>query len=689
MTDRLGDAVLELRTDDSAYLRGVDQAQRRAQNLDRGLQRTSRAATSLGGRLQALGGRLQRLSRQFLSLRSAAVAAAGATGLFFVANRAIQAADEIGKTARAVGLSAEALQEWRFAAGRAGVATSMLDRGMVRFSRTIGQAARGQETQLRLFRELGVRIFDASGRLRDQDAILRDTTVALSGLDSEARANAFAMELFGDRTGRMARFLAQGAEEIERLRRRARELGVVISNEIIERAEQAADELGDMQQAMSVTATSAALELMPAMRLLANTMTDPQFLASLRALTTSIAQLIVFFVRYSDVIIPVVAGLLAAGTAARLGARQYSALVGIVAGAGTAFLRMGGDAQTAEQAVRELRDVSALLLEEFDEVGSEGGGLDRMATFLERLAAATAEARLEGELLAGNYSEAEAAVRRFMEEAGFDDFLMGHGEDWERARQAIEEYTAAVEQLRIWRDVARIIEETKTEQEKLNEQLERLEELRPYLTIEQYERALEELNRRLEEAEEETDHLAEAVDDLGERITRAFSDGKLSAENLLRLLPDILDWLIKIASVEGGGGGGGLGSFISGLFSAKGNAFAGGDVVPMARGGAGSGGILRMPTAFPMRSGGLAIGGELADEAILPLRRMPSGDLGVAASGGGGGGVSNVFNIDARGAQRGVGEEIRREMLKLMPEIERRSVAAVGRSRTRGGLREF
>jgi phage-related minor tail protein len=66
----------------------------------------------------------------------------------------------------------------------------------------------------------------------------------------------------------------------------------------------------------------------------------------------------------------------------------------------------------------------------------------------------------------------------------------------------------------------------------------------------------------------------------------------------------------------------------------------------MAKGGIGAGGILTTPTLFPMRSGKVALGGELEDEAILPLTRLPNGDLGVQALGPGGGGGAMVLNVN-------------------------------------------
>lgn len=74
----------------------------------------------------------------------------------------------------------------------------------------------------------------------------------------------------------------------------------------------------------------------------------------------------------------------------------------------------------------------------------------------------------------------------------------------------------------------------------------------------------------------------------------------------------------SVLGVESGG--------ISGLFAnAKGNVFAGGNVVPFARGG-----VVTGPTAFPMR-GATGLMGEAGPEAIVPLRRASGGNLGVGA----------------------------------------------------------
>lgn len=135
------------------------------------------------------------------------------------------------------------------------------------------------------------------------------------------------------------------------------------------------------------------------------------------------------------------------------------------------------------------------------------------------------------------------------------------------------------------------------------------------------------------------------------------------------------------SGIFGGGGGGGLfSSFFGGgatsfggitggpisagtsgtnllgmLFSAKGNAFSSGNVVPFAKGG-----ILDRPTFFGYGNNQVGVGGEAGTEGILPLKRGRGGVLGVTLndntpqrSAG-----APTYIINAQGAQIGVAEQI-------------------------------
>lgn len=82
----------------------------------------------------------------------------------------------------------------------------------------------------------------------------------------------------------------------------------------------------------------------------------------------------------------------------------------------------------------------------------------------------------------------------------------------------------------------------------------------------------------------------------------------------------------------------GIGGFLSGFASAQGNVFMNRRVVPFA-----SGGIVDSPITFPLRNG-VGLAGEAGPEAIIPLKRDQQGNLGVR------GGVNVTMNVYAKDA---------------------------------------
>ncbi len=109
---------------------------------------------------------------------------------------------------------------------------------------------------------------------------------------------------------------------------------------------------------------------------------------------------------------------------------------------------------------------------------------------------------------------------------------------------------------------------------------------------------------------------------------------------------------------KGGGGGGEIGGWVGkafsgimGLFAAQGAAFQdGGRLATFAQGG-----IVSSPTLFRF-AGGAGLMGEAGPEAIMPLKRLPSGQLGVAAAGGGMSVVMNIMTPDADSFRRSQGQ---------------------------------
>jgi len=126
---------------------------------------------------------------------------------------------------------------------------------------------------------------------------------------------------------------------------------------------------------------------------------------------------------------------------------------------------------------------------------------------------------------------------------------------------------------------------------------------------------------------------------------------------------------------------GGSGGILGGIY-ANGAAFLNGRVTPFAHGG-----VLGGPTVFPMANG-MGLAGEAGPEAVMPLRRLPSGRLGVEAANGNSrssSGSNFVINIDARGSEAGVEAKIDAVITRRMPEISRYTMAASARETSLGG----
>lgn len=142
--------------------------------------------------------------------------------------------------------------------------------------------------------------------------------------------------------------------------------------------------------------------------------------------------------------------------------------------------------------------------------------------------------------------------------------------------------------------------------------------------------------------------IAQAPNSIGDAFVSAIRGSENLGDAMRNLLQDIGAVIVKafiMKSLFGGiggtiGGGGGLSSLFG---SAKGNIFNQAGLVPFA-----SGGIVNKPTLFPFASG-VGLMGEAGAEAIMPLKRTPSGDLGVQAEGGGGDNYSiTIQAVDAQ-----------------------------------------
>ena len=215
-------------------------ATQQTSKFGRATEKASQSGKKLIGSLTSMRGILAGLG----------VSAAAASMLRF-ANSAITAADNIDNLSRTAGVSAESLQELRFAFGQlAGVAEGDLDAALRRFNRRLGLAEQGTGAAKDAFELLDVSMVDASGNMRNTEGVLDDVLSSLANVENESRRAALASQFFGEDAGpRLAAALGEGEAAVNSLRDQA----LVLENDMVNSGSRIRDELdrlfGDIQTA--------------------------------------------------------------------------------------------------------------------------------------------------------------------------------------------------------------------------------------------------------------------------------------------------------------------------------------------------------------------------------------------------------------------------------------------------------
>lgn len=192
-----------------------------------------------------------------------AAAAAGQIAKVFTTNFA-KAADEAAKFSKAIGVSIQAYQGLTHAAQLNGATQENINKALPQLAKRSAEAADGQKKQAIAFARLGVRVKDASGKLKSADKLFLEVADGLVGLRDKSRRTQIAMDLFG-RTGAtlMPTFL-QGAKGIKAAMIEAKKLGIVLSKEQAQIAEKFNDEMLRSKSVLKGVRNQIAVKLLPA-----------------------------------------------------------------------------------------------------------------------------------------------------------------------------------------------------------------------------------------------------------------------------------------------------------------------------------------------------------------------------------------------------------------------------------------
>lgn len=218
--------------------------------FETGATRASRRADALGTDMEKLGNRVGTITKV---LGAAAIAAVGSQvfqTMSGLVKQGLDYASALGEQAQQLGVTTKELQEYRYAASQAGVEQDVMDRSLAKLTVTIGKAAAGAKGPAAAFEALGVSLRNADGSLLTAGEAFPKIAEGLSKIPDPASRAKIEVELFGKAGQQLDTMLAGGAAEINNLRNAAHQLGIVLSDEQIQKADETADKLAAIKQVL-------------------------------------------------------------------------------------------------------------------------------------------------------------------------------------------------------------------------------------------------------------------------------------------------------------------------------------------------------------------------------------------------------------------------------------------------------
>ena len=239
--------------------------------------------------IKQLGGSFKKLDQQtrglgtslsspltMLAAGATAAAAAVAALAAAVVKNAVEVAamgDEIAKTARATGLSAEQFQKYAFAAERGGVSQAKMSAGLKVLSRNLLEAQQGSKQMQKRFEDMGVQIQNADGSLRSTEQVLGDVANRVQLLGVSSQTTAELMQVMGRSGADLTNVLLGGEAGLKAMGDEAERLGGIMSEELLDASEEYQDAITDLQTAFGGLRNELAEETIPQLTELAKRMT--------------------------------------------------------------------------------------------------------------------------------------------------------------------------------------------------------------------------------------------------------------------------------------------------------------------------------------------------------------------------------------------------------------------------------
>ena len=246
----LGQLTIDLVAKIGGWTDGLSKAER---ELDARTKRMNKKAYDFG---RSLGASIKSAAGSFLAFAGVTVSIGAVVNSL---KSAIDRADELRDASIRLGVGVDVLSKWSYAAKQTGTDIDGLNKGLKLLAKNASEALDPKSDKAKLFDALGISKDD----LTDLTTLVPKVADAFKQLPDGPQKAAVAMELFGKSGADLIEFLNQGSDGIKTFGERAQQLGIVISQDTANAADEFNDKLDDLKTAFTGLSTQVASELLP------------------------------------------------------------------------------------------------------------------------------------------------------------------------------------------------------------------------------------------------------------------------------------------------------------------------------------------------------------------------------------------------------------------------------------------
>lgn len=245
-------------------------------DTDNEMKRADDATKSFGDEIRDMAGLLganvspavEKLAKKFDGVNAAAGNAVLGIGalvgsLIKCSKEAAENADELLTMSSTTGMSVEQLQKLEYASKFVDVELSTLSGSMTKLTSSMYQAREGSEGTAEVFKKLHIRTTDASGALRDSNAVFYEVIDALGRVTNETERDAAAMKLFGKSAKELNPLIEAGSQTLQNLGDEAESLGVVMGENDVKSLGKLKDAMDKFESTTSALKNNLGLVLLP------------------------------------------------------------------------------------------------------------------------------------------------------------------------------------------------------------------------------------------------------------------------------------------------------------------------------------------------------------------------------------------------------------------------------------------